>query len=64
MQDELGNHHYQLPRKTFWSKIVHRLQSLEEGLGMLLDRDDWYDIAHDLEWSLSYVAHADAFPDA
>jgi hypothetical protein len=22
---------------------------------MLLDRDDWYDIAHDLDWSLSYV---------
>jgi hypothetical protein len=30
---------------------------------MLLDRDDWYDIAHDLEWSLSYVEHADVFPD-
>ena len=30
---------------------------------MLLDRDDWYDIAHDLDWSLSYVAHDDAFPE-
>src|ERR1700719_3151139 len=43
--------------------MVYRLQSLEEGLGMLLDRDDWYDIAHDLEWSLSYVEYADVFPD-
>jgi len=31
---------------------------------MLLDRDDWYDIAHDLDWSLSYVAHEEAFPAA
>jgi signal transduction histidine kinase len=29
---------------------------------MLLDRDDWYDISHDVDWSLSYVAHDDAFP--
>lgn len=31
---------------------------------MLLERDDWYDIAHDLDWSLSYVAQEDAFPAA
>ena len=31
---------------------------------MLLDRDDWYGIAHDLDWSLSYVEHDDAFPVA
>src|SRR3984885_13101367 len=31
---------------------------------MLLDRDDWYGISHDLDWSLSYVAHEDAFPAA
>ena len=59
----VGNRDYELPGKTFWSKIARRLQSLEEGLGMLLDRDDWYDIAHDLDWSLSYVAQEDAFPD-
>jgi hypothetical protein len=35
-----------------------------DGEGMPLDRDDWYDIAHDLDWSLSYVAHEDAFPVA
>jgi hypothetical protein len=29
---------------------------------MLLDRDDWYDVSHDLEWSLSYVDQGDAFP--
>ena len=31
---------------------------------MLLNRDDWYDVAHDLDWSLSYVEHEDAFPVA
>jgi hypothetical protein len=29
---------------------------------MLLERDDWYGIAHDLDWSLSYVEHEAAFP--
>jgi hypothetical protein len=29
---------------------------------MLLARDDWYDIAHDVDWSLSYVEHESAFP--
>jgi hypothetical protein len=29
---------------------------------MLLNRDDWYDCARDLEWTLSYVDHEVAFP--
>ena len=28
----------------------------------LLNRDDWYDISHDLDWTLSYVKEQDAFP--
>jgi toluene monooxygenase system protein A len=28
----------------------------------LLDRDDWYGISHDLDWTLSYVDEKDAFP--
>jgi Methane/Phenol/Toluene Hydroxylase/YHS domain len=28
----------------------------------LLSRDDWYDIAHELDWTLSYVEEKDAFP--
>jgi YHS domain-containing protein/1,2-phenylacetyl-CoA epoxidase catalytic subunit len=28
----------------------------------VLNRDDWYDIARDVEWTLSYVAEEDAFP--
>src|SRR5258707_11955854 len=28
----------------------------------LLNRDDWYDISHDLDWTLSYVEEQDAFP--
>ena len=31
---------------------------------MLLNRDDWYEISHDLDWSLSYVSREAAFPDA
>ena len=27
-----------------------------------LNRDDWYDISHDLDWTLSYVEEQDAFP--
>ena len=27
----------------------------EDGRGMLLDRDDRYEVARDLDWSLSYV---------
>ena len=29
----------------------------------LLNRDDWYDIGRDLNWTLSYVDPAEAFPD-
>ena len=29
-----------------------------------LNRDDWYDIARDVGWTLSYVKEADAFPAA
>jgi toluene monooxygenase system protein A len=29
----------------------------------LLNRDDWYDIGRDLDWTLSYVDPAEAFPD-
>lgn len=29
---------------------------------MLLNRDDWYDISRDLDWELSYVDPAVAFP--
>jgi hypothetical protein len=29
---------------------------------MLLNRDDWYEISRDLDWTLSYVSHAAAFP--
>jgi Methane/Phenol/Toluene Hydroxylase/YHS domain len=29
---------------------------------MRLSRDDWYDISHDVDWTLSYVDHAEAFP--
>jgi hypothetical protein len=28
----------------------------------LLNRDDWYDISHDLDWTLSYVEEQGAFP--
>jgi Methane/Phenol/Alkene Hydroxylase len=28
----------------------------------LLNRDDWYDLSHDLDWTLSYVDEQDAFP--
>ena len=28
----------------------------------VLNRDDWYDIARDVEWTLSYVKEEDAFP--
>src|SRR5450755_3814362 len=28
----------------------------------LLNRDDWYDISHDLDWTPSYVEEQDAFP--
>jgi hypothetical protein len=28
----------------------------------LLSRDDWYEISHDLDWTLSYVEDSDAFP--
>ncbi len=31
---------------------------------MLLDRDNWCDVAHDLDWTLSYVEHEDAFPNS
>jgi toluene monooxygenase system protein A len=31
---------------------------------MLLARDDWYGISHDLAWSVSYVTYEDAFPPA
>lgn len=30
----------------------------------LLNRDDWYDIARDVDWTLSYVDPAEAFPAA
>src|SRR5579859_6828322 len=30
---------------------------------MRLSRDDWYDISHDVDWTLSYVEHTEAFPD-
>ena len=30
----------------------------------VLSRDDWYDIARDVDWTLSYVDKQDAFPDA
>lgn len=29
---------------------------------MLLNRDDWYDISRDLDWSLSYATEAEVFP--
>jgi len=29
---------------------------------MLLNRDDWYETSRDLEWTLSYVDPAEAFP--
>lgn len=29
----------------------------------LLNRDDWYDIARDVDWTLSYVKRDDAFPE-
>jgi len=29
----------------------------------LLNRDDWYDIARDVDWTLSYVDHDEAFPE-
>ncbi|HSV38884.1 MAG TPA: isoprene monooxygenase oxygenase subunit alpha [Nocardioidaceae bacterium] len=29
---------------------------------MLLNRDDWYETSRDLDWSLSYVDQAEAFP--
>jgi hypothetical protein len=28
----------------------------------LLSRDDWYEISHDLDWTLSYAEERDAFP--
>jgi YHS domain-containing protein len=30
----------------------------------LLNRDDWYDIARDVDWALSYVDEKEAFPEA
>ncbi len=30
----------------------------------LLNRDDWYDIARDVDWSFSYVDRDEAFPEA
>ena len=30
----------------------------------LLNRDDWYDIARDVDWTLSYVEAKEAFPEA
>lgn len=30
----------------------------------LLNRDEWYDIARDVDWTLSYVDEKEAFPDA
>ncbi|NDZ17408.1 toluene monooxygenase [Variovorax sp. WS11] len=30
----------------------------------LLSRDDWYDIARDVDWTLSYVDEREAFPEA
>ena len=29
----------------------------------LLNRDDWYDIARDVDWTMSYVDRDDAFPE-
>ncbi|MDE0381291.1 MAG: toluene monooxygenase, partial [Rhodospirillales bacterium] len=29
----------------------------------LLNRDDWYDIARDVDWELSYVDREEAFPE-
>jgi toluene monooxygenase system protein A len=29
---------------------------------VLLNRDDWYDISRDVDWTLSYVDHGSAFP--
>ena len=29
---------------------------------LVVNRDDWYDISHDLDWTLSYVEEQDAFP--
>ena len=28
-----------------------------------LSRDDWYDIARDVDWTLSYVDEKEAFPE-
>ena len=30
----------------------------------VLSRDDWYDIARDVDWTISYVDEKEAFPDA
>ena len=30
----------------------------------VLSRDDWYDIARDVDWTLSYVDKQEAFPEA
>jgi hypothetical protein len=30
----------------------------------LLNRDDWYDIARDVDWTLSYVDEKEAFPES
>jgi len=29
----------------------------------ILQRDDWYDIARDVDWTLSYVDEKEAFPE-
>jgi hypothetical protein len=29
----------------------------------LLNRDDWYDVARDVDWTLSYVDREEAFPE-
>jgi toluene monooxygenase system protein E len=39
-----------------------RQVSIQECFVAVLNRDDWYDIACDVEWTLSYVAKEDACP--
>lgn len=30
---------------------------------MIIDRDDWYDLSRDLNWTLTYVEHDELFPE-
>src|SRR3954467_4464783 len=50
-------------RRTCYQSVRSRRHVSDQGvLVAVLNRDDWYDIARDVEWTLSYVTHKDAFP--